>query len=108
MQSNRNYLATIVIFGTGLFNVVLGCDVSLTDFNAHGNGVDYDDDAMRSALDKCQNGGRITFPAGKYLLSPFNITSNMELYLELDSVLLASPDYDHWPIVAPFPSYPEV
>ena len=84
------------------------CDVSLADFNATGNGIDYDDNALNSALAKCSDGGRITFPAGKYLLSPFNITSNMELYLEKDSVLLASPDWSRWPIVPPFPSYPDV
>lgn len=87
---------------------VAACDVSLADFNASANGIDYDDDALASALDKCRAGGRIVFPAGRYLLSPFNITSNMELYLEKGSVLLATTDWSRWPVVAPFPSYPDV
>jgi polygalacturonase len=84
------------------------CQVSLSDFNAYGNGVDYDDAAMKSALDACKDGGSIIVPAGKYLLSPFNLTSNMWLYLDEGSTLLASPDHDRWPIVPPFPSYPDV
>lgn len=85
-----------------------GCDVSLSDFGAYADGVTYDDAALQDALAKCADGGRITFPAGKYLLSPFNLTSNLELYLEEGSTLLASTDFSRWPIVAALPSYPEV
>lgn len=88
--------------------VLSACDLSIMDFGASGNGVDYDDAALLAAIDKCQLGGRITFPSGKYLLSPFNITSNMELYLEEGSTLLATTDISRWPIVPPFPSYPDV
>jgi polygalacturonase len=85
-----------------------GCDVSMSDFGAVGDGVQYDDAALQAAFGDCPKGGRIVFPAGKYLLSPFNITSNMQLYLEKGSTLLASPDISRWPIVPPFPSYPDV
>lgn len=84
------------------------CNVSLSDFNAYADGTNYDDEALRAAFAACPNGGRIVFPAGKYLLSPFNLTSNMQLYLEEGSTLLASPDISRWPIVPPFPSYPDV
>jgi len=105
MQSSL--VAALCILGT-LSVASAACDVSMADFNAFGNGVDYDDDALASALNKCRDGGRIVFPAGQYLLSPFNITSNMELYLEKGSVLLATTDWSRWPVVAPFPSYPDV
>ena len=102
--------ARFVILGLLAFiaTVYAGCDVSLSEFGAYADGVNYDDSALQSALAKCSDGGRISFPAGKYLLSPFNITSNMELYLEEGSILLASTDFSRWPIVPPFPSYPEV
>jgi len=88
--------------------VVEACDVSVADFGAHGNGIDYDDEALTAALAKCSNGGIITFPSGKYLLSPFELKSNMELRLEKGSVLLATTDWSRWPVVPPLPSYPDV
>jgi polygalacturonase len=57
------------------------CDVSMSDFGAVGDGVQYDDAALQAAFGECPNGVIFVFPAGKYLLSPFNITSNMQLYL---------------------------
>ncbi len=89
-------------------SVVEACDVSLADFGAHGNGIDYDDEALTAALAKCSDGGIITFPSGKYLLSPFELKSNMELRLEKGSVLLATTDWSRWPVVPPLPSYPDV
>ena len=56
---------------------------------------------------KSQGGGKITIPAGKYLLSPFNLTSNIELHLERDCILLASTDHSKWNIVESLPSYPK-
>ena len=88
--------------------VASACDVSMSDFNAHADGITSDDEALTSALTKCADGGRIYFPSGKYLLSPFNLTSNLELYLEKDATLLATTDISLWPIVPPFPSYTEV
>ena len=101
------FVAAVFILGS-FSSAIAACDVSLADFNASGNGIDYDDVALNSALDKCRDGGRITFPAGQYLLSPFNLTSNLELFLEKGSVLLATTDWSRWPVVAPFPSYPDV
>jgi polygalacturonase len=98
----------ILCAGASVGVAIASCDVSLSDFGAYADGVNYDDDALNAALQKCSGGGRIVFPAGKYLLSPFNLTSNLELYLEADSTLLASTDFSRWPIVPPFPSYPDV
>lgn len=44
---------------------------------------------------------------GIYLLSPFNLTSNIDLHLEENSVLLASTDIENWPLAAGYPSYPD-
>lgn len=107
MVLSRKRLLLVSILGI-FTSFVSSCEVSLADFGASGNGVDYDDAALTAALNKCQLGGKITFPAGTYLLSPFNITSNMELYLEEGSILLATTDAVRWPIVPPFPSYPDV
>jgi polygalacturonase len=80
------------------------CNVA--DFGATGNGVSYDDSAFQQAFALCESGGRVVVPAGNYLLSPFNMTSNMELFLDDDAVLMASTDFNHWTVVEPLPSYP--
>lgn len=109
---NHKMLRCVAIFVVALGFVALvadaGCEVSLSDFNAHADGVNYDDEALASALAACSSGGRIVFPPGKYLLSPFNVSSNIELYLEQGSTLLASTDFSRWPIVPALPSYPDV
>lgn len=102
-------VATLILCALSVASSALAsCDVSLADFGAHGNGVEYDDEALLAALAKCSDGGIITFPAGKYLLSPFELKSNIELNLQKDSVLLATTDWNRWPVVPPLPSYPDV
>ena len=80
------------------------CDIS--SYEPFGDGVQYDDEALESALSDCQDGGQIYFGPGKYLLSPFNLSSNMEIYLEEGVVLMATSDFDKWPVVEELPSYP--
>lgn len=79
---------------------------NLLDYGAAGDGSVLDDDAMSRALSDCSAGGQIFVPSGLFLLSPFNLTSNMELYLDAGSVLLASTDFSAWPVVESLPSYP--
>eukprot|EP01038_Epipyxis_sp_PR26KG_P008835 gene8835-11926_t len=85
---------------------ITGCIVSITAFNTFGNGVDYDDEALFRAIQKCKDGGRIVIPPGRYLLSPFTLLSNIELHLEHDAELIATNDTLRWPIISNYPSYP--
>lgn len=101
-----NLLVVFLIILLNIINIKGYCNIK-DDFNAIGNGIDLDDEALNNALNQC-SGERIIFPSGTYLLSPFNLTSNTELYLSnYDSIILASSDYDNWPLVDPLPSYPE-
>jgi polygalacturonase len=92
---------------------LVSCNVK--DYGAVGDGVTYEDDAFANALMVCSNIysckpgeiGRIVVPRGTYLLSPFNLSSNVELHLEAGSVLLASTNFSLWPTIAEFPSYPD-
>jgi polygalacturonase len=96
----------LIIFLINIIKSNCYCNIK-DDFNASGNGIDLDDEALINALQQC-SGERITFPSGIYLLSPFNLTSNTELYLSNhDSIIIASSDYQNWPLVEPLPSYPE-
>eukprot|EP00602_Paraphysomonas_sp_CaronLab_P009932 CAMPEP_0185036380 /NCGR_PEP_ID=MMETSP1103-20130426/29294_1 /TAXON_ID=36769 /ORGANISM="Paraphysomonas bandaiensis, Strain Caron Lab Isolate" /LENGTH=365 /DNA_ID=CAMNT_0027573899 /DNA_START=66 /DNA_END=1160 /DNA_ORIENTATION=- len=76
------------------------------DMGASGEGNRLDDEAFQLAFDKC-SGGQIYVPSGVYLLSPFNLTSNTELYLDYGATLLATTNFSAWPIVEPLPSYPD-
>ena len=79
----------------------------ISDFKPHANGLQIDDEAFRAALNACKYGGTIYIPNGSYLISPFNMSSNTELYLEEGAILLASTNFSNWPIVEPLPSYPD-
>ncbi len=79
---------------------------NVRDYGATGDGITYDDDAFSLSFQSCR-GGQVRVPAGTYLLSPFNLSSNTELYLEAGSTLLATTDFSKWQVVAPLPSYPD-
>ena len=93
-----------------IVEVTSECNIYLSNNSfsvvVYGDGIHYDDLALQTALNICNNGGRIVFPVGRYLLSPFNLTSNIELYLEENAILLATTDHTKWPIVQNLPGYP--
>jgi len=80
---------------------------NVVDNGAVGNGLELDDQAFAKSFEDCAEGGQIFVPTGTYLLSPFNMTSNTELYLDEGSTILASTDFSAYPIVEPLPSYPD-
>jgi polygalacturonase len=98
---------TLYIIGCSVVTAWKSCN--LKDMGAVGDGVSSDDSALQRALACCEDGGGCTLevPSGTYLLGPFNLTSNMDLYLsEEDSVLLADASRMYtWPLVEEFPSY---
>lgn len=68
--------------------------VSLTDFGAIGNGVSLNTEAFSkaiSALNK-QGGGHLVVPAGIWLTGPISLKDNIDLHLERNAVIMASPD----------------
>eukprot|EP01103_Thecamoeba_quadrilineata_P002312 TRINITY_DN12288_c0_g1_i1.p1 TRINITY_DN12288_c0_g1~~TRINITY_DN12288_c0_g1_i1.p1 ORF type:complete len:390 (-),score=34.36 TRINITY_DN12288_c0_g1_i1:110-1279(-) len=72
---------------------------NLVDFGAVGDGVTNDTNAMLEAIQEVKKAGSGTVyvPEGVYLIWPFELTSNMILYLERDAVLLA-PSFENWPM----------
>jgi polygalacturonase len=80
---------------------------NINDFQPYADGVTLDDHALRAALSKCKNGGVLYFPKGSYLLSPFNMSTDMELYLDRGATILANNNFSAWPIIQPLPSYPD-
>jgi polygalacturonase len=81
------------------------CDMK--SLGAYGDGLNLDDKALLDAFACAENGGSIIFSSGSYLLSPFELTSNLELVLaDEDSILIADDSQMYtWPTTEPYPSY---
>lgn len=68
--------------------------VNIKDFGGVGDGVTLNTEAFRkaiSALDK-QGGGRVVVPAGIWLTGLISLKDNIELHIEKNAIVLASPD----------------
>jgi polygalacturonase len=62
---------------------------------------------FRAAVAKIASagGGTLLVPEGTWLTGPFNLTSNMTLYLESGATLQGSTDLAEWPLMPPMKSY---
>ncbi|MDE6291379.1 MAG: glycoside hydrolase family 28 protein, partial [Muribaculaceae bacterium] len=73
----------------------LANDVNVLDFGAKGDGIADDAAAIQNAIDACSGsgGGTVLFPAGHtYLAGPIHLKSDIDLHLQPNATLLASPD----------------
>jgi polygalacturonase len=77
-----------------LFNVV--------DFGAARDGKTLCTASIQSAVDACakSGGGRVTFPAGKYLTGPIFLKSSIHVEVSAGAVLLGSTDFEKVPSIA--------
>lgn len=71
---------------------VLAQDYHLASFGAVGDGQTLNTTALQAAIDQAhQNGGgRVVFPAGRFLSGSIVLKSNVELHLQKNAVLLGS------------------
>lgn len=70
-------------------------DFIVTDFGAIGDGASDDAKSISKAIEACSEagGGRVVFPSGKTFLSgPLELKSNINLFMEPNSILKANPD----------------
>ena len=70
-------------------------DVNVLDFGAKGDGCADDAVAIQKAIDTCSEsgGGQVLFPSGHTFLSgPIHLRSNIDMHLQPNATLLASPD----------------
>lgn len=80
----------------------------ITEFGAKGDGVTLNTHSFEKAIEIISNYFRnatLVIPKGVFLTAPFNLTSEMTLYLEEGAVLLASNDTTLWDVIEPLPSY---
>jgi polygalacturonase len=88
------------------FQLSLAQVYNVRDFNATGDGITDDTNAIRAALAAAENtmGGRVIFNSGyTFLTGAINVTSNV--ILDVRGTILASQESDqfHYPLIAPLP-----
>ena len=73
-------------------------EVNIVDFGAVEGGLVKNTEAIRKAIDhlSAQGGGRIVFPAGKWLTGPIHFKSGIELHLCRDCEVLFSTDFEDY------------
>ncbi len=73
-------------------------EVSILDFGGVEGGKVKNTEAIRTAIDTLaeQGGGRLVFPAGKWLTGPIHFKSGIELHLEKDCEILFSTDKEDY------------
>jgi polygalacturonase len=66
----------------------------LTDFGAVGDGMTLNTNAFQKAITACSDagGGTLEVPAGRFLVGPFSLASNLNLHLDAGATILISDD----------------
>lgn len=104
--SNRTYIYARDLKTTGndsgsssVFNVI--------DFGAKGDGVTINTNDIQNAIDQCAvSGGKVLFPAGKFLTGSLVLKSNVEIYLSNGAKILGSTNIkDYQPHTPSIKSY---
>lgn len=67
-------------------------DISCSPYNAVGDGITVNTDAIQKAVNDCGENECVYIPKGTYLTGALNLHSSMELYIEKGGVLLGSAD----------------
>lgn len=77
-------------------------DYSIVSFGAIADGMTKNTKAFADAIAavSAKGGGRVVVPAGHWLTGPIRLESNIELHLETGALVVFSPDFDDYPIVA--------
>ncbi len=76
-------------------------DYNIKNFGAVGDGKYKNTDAIREAIEKCNNegGGRVVVPKGVFLTGAIYLKSNVNLHISEGATLLFSRDSSDYPIV---------
>ena len=75
--------------------------VSITDFNAVGDGITINTKAFSDAFEALsqKGGGTLTVPQGIWFTGPIEFKSHINLHLAKGAVILFSPNFDDSPLV---------
>src|SRR5258706_1320231 len=102
MMSVKNIvLLSLLIVDT---NFLHAADFDITKYGAIGDGTTLNTLFIQKAIDECtrSGGGKVIFPAGKYLSGTIVLKENVTLLLEKDALLLGSTNVDDYQNKDPF------
>lgn len=73
----------------------------MKDYGASGDGHKLSTEAIQKAIDACaaEGGGRVIFPAGRYLTGPLFLRSNIEIEVGSGAILLFHDDIMGTPVI---------
>ena len=82
----------------------LAKDVNITSYGAKGDSATLNTIFIQKAIDACHDGGggKVIFPAGKYLSGTIVLKDNVTLLLQKDAVILGSTHVEHYNNLDPF------
>ncbi len=74
-------------------------DIDLKKYGAKADGKTKVTKVLQKAIDEVSKagGGRVVLSGGTFLVTPFEIKSGVDLHIEADAILLASPDLADYP-----------
>ncbi len=80
-------------------SVIQAKDIDLKKYGAKADGKTKITKVLQKAIDEVSNagGGKVVLSGGTFLVTPFEIKSGVELVIDADAVLLASPDLADYP-----------
>lgn len=103
--SPARFIASILLFLTAWPAwAATGDALEVTAFGAVGDGLTLNTAALQKAIDACsaQGGGKVVFPAGRFLTGTIELKDNVTLQLGPDTVLLGSLNAADYRNVDPF------
>jgi polygalacturonase len=79
-------------------------DIVVTDYGAKGDSTTLNSTFIQNAIDACSKsgGGKVIFPAGRYLTGTIELKSNVTISLQKNAVILGSTDVEHYRNIDPF------
>src|SRR4051812_35057850 len=98
---NKFLLCIVVFFFCLSANAA---DLDITKYGAIGDGKQLNSVAIQKAINDCSKsgGGKVIFPAGKFLSGTIALKDNVTIHLDKDAVLLGSTDVEDYRNLDPF------
>lgn len=102
MNFKRNGVLTLGVILANMF--AFAGDHNIKDFGAINDGNTLNTTAIQKAIDKChgEGGGKVVFPAGRFLSGTIEIKDNVTLHFEKNAELIGSTDLKDYRNLDPF------